>query len=69
MSKETTYAAAIEEIEEILEKIESGELDVDGLTEKVRRVADLLEICKKKLKTTEKEIQKVITGLEEAEDS
>ena len=69
MSKETTYAAAIEEIEEILEKIESGELDVDGLTEKVRRVADLLEICKKKLKTTEKEIQKVITGLDEAEDS
>ena len=67
MGKEMTYSAAIAEIEEILEKIESGELDVDGLTEKVKRVAYLLEICKKKLKTTETEIQKVIDGLESGE--
>ena len=65
MSKEPTYTAAIAEIEEILKKIESGELDVDGLTERVKRVADLLEICKKKLRTTEEEIQKVINGTEE----
>ena len=64
MSKEPTYTEAIAEIQEILEKIESGELDVDGLTEKVKRVADLLEICKKKLKTTEEEIRKVIDGQE-----
>ena len=64
MSKEPTYTEAIAEIEEILEKIESGELDVDGLTEKVKRVADLLAICKKKLKTTEQEIRKVIEGQE-----
>ena len=68
MNKETTYSAAIKEIEEILGKIESGELDVDGLTEKVRRVAELLDICKKKLKTTEKEIQKVIAGLVTGEE-
>ena len=68
MSKEITYTEAIEEIEDILGRIESGELDVDGLTEKVRRVADLLETCKKKLKTTEKEIQKVIDGLGAGEE-
>ena len=65
MGKEPTYTAAITEIEEILKKIESGELDVDALTEKVKRVADLLEICKKKLRTTEEEIQKVINGTED----
>lgn len=69
MSKEPTYNEAIAEIEEILQKIESGELDVDELTEKVKRVAYLLETCKKKLKTTETEIQKVIDGLEENEES
>jgi exodeoxyribonuclease VII small subunit len=69
MSKEPTYNEAIAEIEEILQKIESGELDVDELTEKVKRVAYLLETCKKKLKTTETEIQKVIDGLEEDEES
>ena len=64
MSKDPTYGEAMTEIEEILEKIESGELDVDELTDKVKKVASLLDICKKKLKTTETEIQKVIEGLE-----
>jgi len=65
MSKDQSYGEAITEIEEILEKIEAGELDVDELTAKVNRVASLLDICKKKLKTTETEIQKVIEGLED----
>ena len=64
MSKDLTYGEAMTQIEEILEKIEAGELDVDELTEKVKKVANLLEVCKKKLKTTETEIQKVIEGLE-----
>ena len=69
MSKEPTYNEAILEIEEILQNIESGELDVDELTDKVKRVAFLLETCKNKLKSTESEIQKVIDGLEKEEDS
>jgi exodeoxyribonuclease VII small subunit len=68
MSKEPTYNEAIAEIEEILQKIETGELDVDELTDKVKRVAYLLETCKKKLKKTESEIQKVIDGLETDEE-
>lgn len=64
MSKEITYGEAMTQIEEILGKIEAGELDVDELTDKVKRVASLLDICKKKLKTTETEIQKIIEGLE-----
>jgi exodeoxyribonuclease VII small subunit len=67
MSKDPTYGEAIDEIEEILEKIETGELDVDELTDKVKRVASLLSLCKKKLKTTEAEIQKVIEGLEKTD--
>jgi exodeoxyribonuclease VII small subunit len=69
MSKDPTYNEAIVEIEEILQRIESGELDVDELTENVKRVAYLLEMCKKKLRTTETEIQKVINGLAEEEGS
>ena len=65
MSKDPTYSEAMAEIEDILQKIELGELDVDELSEKVRRVANLLDLCRKKLKTTESEIQKVIEGLED----
>ena len=67
MSKDPTYGEAMTEIEEILEKIESGKLDVDELTDKVKRVAGLLDICRKKLKTTEAEIQKVIEGLDDSD--
>jgi len=67
MSKDQSYGEAITEIEEILEKIETGELDVDELTARVKRVASLLDICKKKLKTTETEIQKVIEGFEDSD--
>jgi exodeoxyribonuclease VII small subunit len=69
MSKDPTYNEAIAEIEEILQKIETGELDVDDLTDKVKRVAYLLEACKKKLKTTESEIQKVMDGLDKDEET
>ena len=64
MSKDPSYSEAMTEIEEILEKIEAGELDVDDLTDRVKRVASLLDVCRKKLKTTESEIQKVIESLE-----
>ena len=67
MSKDLTYGEAMTQIEDILEKIEAGELDVDELTDKVKRVANLLDLCKKKLKTTETEIQKVIEGLEKSD--
>lgn len=55
-----TYAEAISEIEEIVEKIENNELDVDELTENVKRVSDLIKFCKAKLRSTEEEVEKIL---------
>ncbi len=63
--KEISYQEAVHEIEETIRKIESGELNVDQLTDKVKRVSVLLEICRKKLKIAEEEIVKIISGLKE----
>ena len=57
---EITYKAAVKEIEDILEKIEDGQLDVDELTKNVKRVTDLLKICKNKLHKTEDEVNKIL---------
>ncbi len=38
--------------------IESGELDVDALTDKVKRASELIAFCKEKLTRTDKELQK-----------
>ena len=55
------YSDAISEIEEILESIESGELDVDELTGKVKRVSQLIQICKSRLHDADEDIRKILS--------
>jgi len=66
---EPTYAAASVELEQILHDIESGEIDLDVLTEKVERAAALLAICRQKLAATETKVKKVTADLAAAMDS
>jgi len=61
--KKVTYKEAISEIEEILEKIENEELDVDELSEQVSRVSILIGICKDKLHKTETEVEKILNDM------
>ena len=49
MSKEPNYTEAFEELQEIVLEIEQGEISVDALSEKVKRAAVLIKICKAKL--------------------
>lgn len=63
-SKTISYKEAVAEIEDILEKIENEELDVDDLTEKVKRVSLLIKLCKEKLHNTEQEVEKILKEME-----
>ena len=63
--KKTSYRDAITEIEETIATIENDELDVDELSEKVKRVSELLVICKEKLHNTEKEVEKILNEMDE----
>jgi exodeoxyribonuclease VII small subunit len=63
--KTVTYNEAMAEVEEILEKIENEELDVDDLAEKVKRVSVLLKICKDKLLKTNEQVEQILKELEE----
>lgn len=68
MSKKyTSYSEAIQEIETIIRKIESEELDVDELTIKVSRAIELLKLCREKLFTTEAEVNKLLESLEKGQ--
>jgi exodeoxyribonuclease VII small subunit len=55
-----SYSEAVAEIESILQKIEEAKLDVDELAEKVKRVTDLLKICRDKLHNTETQIGEIL---------
>jgi exodeoxyribonuclease VII small subunit len=61
--KEFLFSEAIAEIEDILRKIESGELDVDKLSVEVKRASELIRQCQKKLRTTEEEINSIFREL------
>jgi len=66
MTKKTLkYSEAISEIEEIVAQIESNDLDIDELTDKLKRVSELLKFCKAKLRSTEEEVQKIMKDFAE----
>jgi exodeoxyribonuclease VII small subunit len=65
MSKEPNYAEAFEELQTIVTEIENGEISVDELSEKVKRAAVLIKICKAKLTTTEEDVAKILKDLGE----
>jgi exodeoxyribonuclease VII small subunit len=64
MGKEVSYSDAFEELQTIVSEIEGGEISVDTLSEKVKRAALLIKICKEKLTTTETNVQQILQELE-----
>ena len=51
-----TYTQAIEEIEQILEKFNNSQMNVDELGKQVKRAAELIKLCKAKLRQAEAEV-------------
>ena len=60
---ELTYSEGSAEIESILDEIESGQIDIDVLSEKAERAAELIKLCKEKLAGTELRVNKVVEEL------
>ncbi len=63
MSDKPNYTEAFEELQTIVTEIEQGEITVDELSEKVKRAAALIKICKTKLSTTEEDVNKILLEL------
>ena len=63
-NKEENYQEAFDELQEIVQEIESGEITVDELSIKVKRAALLLKICKQKLTSTEEDVNEILKELE-----
>jgi exodeoxyribonuclease VII small subunit len=61
--KEFSFNDAVNEIENILHNIESGDLDIDKLSVEVKRASELIKQCQKKLRSTEDEINSIFKDL------
>ena len=54
------YEEAMRELETIVRKMENDELDIDTLSEQLKRAQQLLKLCKDKLTKTDEDIKKIL---------
>ena len=59
--EEMKYEQAVSELEEIVDKMERDELDIDQLSEQLKRAKVLVKLCKDKLTKTDEEIKKLLS--------
>lgn len=64
MNDTMKYTEAFEELQRIVAEIETGQISVDELSQKVKRAAELIRICKLKLTTTEEDVTKILKDIE-----
>ena len=60
MKQEIKYEAAFAELQSIVRRMENDELDIDQMSEQVKRAQQLIKICKDKLTKTDEEIKKIL---------
>lgn len=60
-NQEMKYEKAVCELEEIVGKMERDELDIDQLSEQLKRAKVLVKLCKDKLTKTDEEIKKLLS--------
>ena len=58
--KEIKYEAALAELQTIVNKMENDELDIDQMSDQLKRAQELIKLCKDKLTKTDEEIKKIL---------
>ncbi|RFM28472.1 exodeoxyribonuclease VII small subunit [Deminuibacter soli] len=64
MSEQIKYTDAFQELQLIVSEIEKGQISIDELSEKVKRAAQLIKICKAKLTSTEESVNDILKDLD-----
>lgn len=66
---EINYTKAFEELQDIVNDLENGDISVDVLAKKVKRASELIKICKTKLTSTEEDVSKILKELASSDES
>ena len=59
--KDIKYETAFAELQSIVRKMENDELDIDQMSEQLKRAQELIKLCKDKLTKTDEEIKKILS--------
>ncbi|MEM7481722.1 MAG: exodeoxyribonuclease VII small subunit [Acidobacteriota bacterium] len=66
VEQEPTFGDAMTALDEILGRIESEEVDIDRLAAELARAAELLELCRGKIRRAEVEVSQIVQSLDES---
>ena len=66
--KETKFEEQIKELEEIINELETGEVDLDLSIEKYTKAMNLVKSCDEKLKKIDEQVSKLVTENNEIEN-
>lgn len=56
--KELSYEQAMQKLSAIVQKIESGQMDIDSLADSIKEAKELITFCKAKLTKVEEDVKK-----------
>lgn len=63
MKEEFTYQEAFGELQQLVQKIERGDISIDQLADSVKRATLLMEACKRKLTDTENDVKEILAQI------
>ena len=58
--EEMTYTQAVNELEELVKKMQDPECSIDNLSQYTKRSKELLEFCRKRLTATDEELKRIL---------
>ncbi|MDY0110191.1 MAG: exodeoxyribonuclease VII small subunit [Candidatus Krumholzibacteria bacterium] len=64
-----SFSEAVAEVEDIVARLESEQIDIDGLTGEVQRAVDLIAACRARLERTDIEVRELVARLAPAAGS
>jgi len=68
-AKKLSFGEAVGEVEKILAGLEQDEVDIDRLSEEVKRAVELIQVCKQKLEKTDREVRDLVAGLQSSDSA
>ncbi|MBQ7361079.1 MAG: exodeoxyribonuclease VII small subunit [Bacteroidaceae bacterium] len=63
--QEYTYTTAIERLEEILQKVESGTEEIDNLYKLLKEADELIKFCRTRLYEVDEEVKSLLDSINE----
>ena len=60
MEQDLSFEESLEKLEEIVNKLENGDVPLDDAIEEFKNAMDLVKVCNKKLEVAEESIAKIV---------